>query len=138
MNSTSTFNLFGRLTSTPELKTTPTGKSVISFFVAENRRFKINDEVQEKALYHRFEYWGREAEHYAKYLSKGMPVTILGATPTHKEHITEGGYKINETVFRGGNIIFHPVKTVRYSANEDEVPMFLAEESNFHADNVPF
>jgi hypothetical protein len=134
----SSFALYGRLTAKPELRHTPTGKAVTNFTVAENRTYKSGDETKQKTLYHKFEYWEKQAEHYVKYLDKGTPITALGCTPIHKEHKLENGYKVNETLFTGGSIIFHPVSVNSFTANEEDVPVFLNTENQFHADSIPF
>lgn len=135
---TSSFNIFGRVTATPELRYTPSGKAVINFTIAENITYKSGSEKKEKALFHKFEYWEKAAEHYAKYIEKGSPVVVFGATVTHKQHKTEGGYLINETIFTGGKIKFLPTTTQKFTANEEEAPIFLTEANDFHEESIPF
>lgn len=67
--------LSGRLTKDPELRNTFSGKSVVSFTVAVNRRFH-NDEQQ--ADFIPCVAWGKTAEVIAQYCSKGSQIGIEG------------------------------------------------------------
>jgi single-strand DNA-binding protein len=64
----------GRLTSDPELKTTPSGISVTSFTVAVNRRGK-SDETD----FHNCTAWRNAAEFITKYFRKGSSICIVGS-----------------------------------------------------------
>lgn len=66
--------LVGRLTRDPELRKTNTGKSVISFTVACNRRVSGNDQAD----FINCVAWERQAEFMANYLNKGALVGIEG------------------------------------------------------------
>ena len=68
--------IIGNLTRDPELRTTPTGKSVCSFMVAVNRRRKA--EGQPDADFFRVSVWDAMGENCAKYLSKGKKVAVCG------------------------------------------------------------
>lgn len=67
--------LVGRLTRDPELRKTNTGKSVVSFTVACNRRFGQQDQ---QADFINCVAWERQAEFLANYLPKGSLVGIEG------------------------------------------------------------
>lgn len=71
-------NLSGRLTRDPELKQTPSGVSVVSFAVANNRHTANGDET------HFFDCvaWRKTAEFVAKNLHKGRMVEITGRLQT--------------------------------------------------------
>ena len=64
----------GRLTSDPELKTTPSGISVTSFTVAVNRRGK-SDETD----FLNCTAWRNAAEFITKYFRKGSSICIVGS-----------------------------------------------------------
>lgn len=72
--------LGGRLTSDPELKTTPSGVSVTSFSVAVNRRGKSGDEA--KADFISCVAWRGTAEFISKYFHKGSSIVIVGSLQT--------------------------------------------------------
>lgn len=73
--------IIGRLTATPELKTTPNGTNVCSFTVAVERKFKgadgnpITDFVDCVA-------WKHTAEFLCKYFDKGVRVAVAGELQT--------------------------------------------------------
>lgn len=69
--------LGGRLTADPELKTTPTGKSVCSFTVAVNRRANKDGEVV--ADFFNCTAWDSRAEFICKYFRKASCISIVGS-----------------------------------------------------------
>jgi len=87
--------LVGRLTRDPELKTTGTGKSVATFSLAVDRRFK--SEGQPTADFFNIVAWGKQAEIICQYLSKGRQLAISGRLQTRsytaqdntKRYVTE-------------------------------------------------
>ncbi|AGN24883.1 single-stranded DNA-binding protein [Erysipelothrix rhusiopathiae] len=66
--------LVGRLTRDPELRKTQTGKSVVSFTVACNRRFGQQDETD----FINCVAWNQTADFMANYLLKGALVGLEG------------------------------------------------------------
>ena len=74
-------NLIGRLTATPECKSTPNGKSVCNFSLAVERKFKdadgkpIVDFIDCVA-------WNNQAEFLCKWFDKGVRVAISGELQT--------------------------------------------------------
>lgn len=80
------FNGIGRLTRDVELKKTGTGKSVVNFTVAINRRFGKD---KDKADFLNCVAWNKTADFMANYLSKGALVSIEGRIET-------GSYEDND------------------------------------------
>lgn len=68
--------LVGRLTKDPELKVTSTGKSVVEFSVAVNKRIK--PQIGPDADFFRVKAWGQTAEYVSNYIQKGRLVGIDG------------------------------------------------------------
>ena len=66
----------GRLTSDPELKTTQSGLSVVSFSVAVNRKTKQGEE--QKADFFNVTAWRQTAEFVSRYFKKGSSICIVG------------------------------------------------------------
>ena len=64
----------GRLTRVPELKKTQTGKSLLNFTVAVNRRFS-----QDQTDFINCVAWERTADFIANYLTKGSLVSVEGS-----------------------------------------------------------
>lgn len=74
--------LGGRLTSDPELKTTPSGVSVASFTVAVNRRFGGKEGEQPKADFINVTAWRQAAEFITRYFRKASSICIVGSIQT--------------------------------------------------------
>jgi single-strand DNA-binding protein len=75
--------LIGRLTRDPELRTTNTGKNVVEFSIAVNKRFKPQD-GQPDADFFRVKAWGQTADYVSNYLTKGRLVSVDGRLETRK------------------------------------------------------
>lgn len=73
--------LTGRLTSNPELKTTPNGISVTSFCLAVDRKYQPSGE-EKKTDFIDCVAWRGTAEFIAKYFSKGSLIGIEGEIQT--------------------------------------------------------
>ena len=72
--------LIGRLTRDPEVRTTPSGKTVTSFTLAVDRRFARRDanDGQPTADFIPIVTWNKLAEICGNYLSKGRRVSVEG------------------------------------------------------------
>ena len=76
--------LIGRLTRDPELRTTTTGKSVVSFSIAVQKRIKPQNPNDPDADFFRVKAWGQTAEYVSNYLAKGRLVAVDGRLETSK------------------------------------------------------
>ena len=75
--------LGGRLTADPELRTTATGVSVVSFTVAVNRRFvNKNNEDQPQADFINCTAWRATAEFISRYFKKASSICVVGSIQT--------------------------------------------------------
>ena len=74
--------LIGRLTRDPELRTTNSGKNVVEFSIAVNKRVKAADGTD--ADFFRVKAWGQTAEYVNSYLTKGRLVAVDGRLETRK------------------------------------------------------
>lgn len=83
--------LIGRLTATPELRQTTTGKTVVSFCIAVERRFdrSTSDFINIVA-------WNKTAEFVSKYFAKGDLIALTGSIQTRKYEDKDGNKR---TVF---------------------------------------
>lgn len=72
--------LMGRLTADPELKTTNSGLSVVSFCVAVDRRYQKDGEKQADFL--NVVAWRQTAEFICKYFQKGQMIAVQGSIQT--------------------------------------------------------
>ncbi len=71
-------NIMGNLTRDPEMKHTPSGKTVCSLSIANNRVYVKNGEKITEVSYFDVEVWGVIAENCVKYLNKGQGIIVEG------------------------------------------------------------
>lgn len=74
-------SMTARLSADPELKTTESGKSVVNFSVANERRFAKSKE-ERKSDFFEVVAWASTAEFIVKYFSKGSMIAINGVLQT--------------------------------------------------------
>ena len=88
--------LMGRLTATPELKTTSTGTTVTSFSLAVDRNYQPKGE-EKKVDFIDVVAWRNTAEFICKYFQKGSMIAIQGEiqTRTYKDK-DENNRKVTE------------------------------------------
>ena len=80
--------LQGRLTDTPELKTTPSGKSVTSFSLAVERDFSTGDDKETDFI--NIVAWNKTAEFITKYFAKGRQMLVNGSLQVRKYQTQKG------------------------------------------------
>ena len=86
--------ILGNVTRDPELRTTPSGRSVTSFGVATNRAWKDQSGARQQAAeFHNVVAWGRLAEICHQYLKKGSLVFIEGRIQTRSWQDQTSGQK---------------------------------------------
>lgn len=81
--------LVGRLCRDPDLKGTTTGRSVVLFTLAVDRRFK-NKDGQKEADFVPIVVWGKLAELSNQYLSKGSQVGVCGRLQVRSYETQDG------------------------------------------------
>jgi len=81
--------LVGRLTRNPEQRTTGTGKTVVGFGIAVNKRMKPQDGSPD-ADFFSVTAWDKTAEYVANYLTKGRLVAVEGALQSRKYPTSDG------------------------------------------------
>lgn len=90
--------IIGRITQDLELKSTPTGKEVLSFSVATNRQWKDQEgNKQEETEFHNVVAWGKQAETVAKYFIKGQEIYVEGRLSTRTWEDKQSGKKMYRT-----------------------------------------
>ena len=72
------------------MRTTQTGKNVVSFSVAVNKRVKPQDPNEPDAFFFRVSAWGQTAEYVNNYLTKGRLVAVDGRLESRKYTDKEG------------------------------------------------
>lgn len=86
--------LAGNLTRDPEVRVLSGDKSVASFGLAVNRKFKSNDgQLKEEVTFVDIEAWGRTAELVGQYLTKGRGCFVEGRLKLDSWDDKESGQK---------------------------------------------
>ena len=88
----------GRLTATPELKTTPNGKMVTSFSVANDTGWGDN----KKTNFLNCVAWNKTAENICKFFSKGDPILINGEINTRSYEAKDGAKRTATEILVNG------------------------------------
>ncbi len=97
--------LIGNLTRDPELKSTPTGRSVATVGLATNRIWTdANGQKQKQAEFHNIVFWGKLAETAGQYLKKGKKVYVEGRLQT-RDWTGQDGVKRYRTEIVADNMI---------------------------------
>ena len=100
--------LVGRLTKDPELRKTQNGKSVVSFTIAVNRKFK-----KEETDFIRCVAWNQTADFMANYLEKGALVGIEG-------NIQTGSYEDNGRTVYTTDVICNSVQSLESKKQRED------------------
>lgn len=82
--------LIGNLTRDPELKSTSSGTSVLSFSLAVNERRKVGDEWTDVPNFFDVTLFGKRAESLSSYLNKGSKVGVSGRLRWHQWETPDG------------------------------------------------
>ena len=126
----------GRLTSEPELKTTQSGLSVVSFSVAVNRKVKQGE--AQKADFFNVTAWRQTADFVARYFKKGSAICIVG-TLQNSSWKDQNGQNHSRTDIVADEVMFVDSKSdnepVQPSFAQQVVPKFEKIKTD---DDLPF
>jgi single-strand DNA-binding protein len=86
----STTTLVGNMTRDPELRYTASGRGVVSFGVAVNRRYQVNNEWQEQVSFFDVVAWAQLGENVAASMKKGDRVIVFGRLEQRSWDTQEG------------------------------------------------
>lgn len=101
--------IYGNLTRDPELKTLPSGVSVVNFSVATNRTWKDKQgQKQDSTEFHNLVAFGRTAEIINQYLKKGEPIYVEGRLQTRSWEDKDSGKKLYRTEIIAEQMQFGP------------------------------
>ncbi len=140
--------IIGNLTRDPELRTLPSGVSVVSFGVATNRTWKSpNGEKKEDTQFHNIVLFGRQGEIANQYLSKGSSVLIEGRLSTRTWE-AQDGTKRSKTEIVGERMQLGPRKGGQYAERErgevkpaekrEELETIEYPEEDINPEEIPF
>lgn len=122
--------IMGRLTKDPELKTTQSGLSVISFTVAVDRKYQKGGERQADFL--NVVAWRHTAEFVEKYFRKGSMIAVQGSIQTRKYEDKNGNNRTAVEIV---------ADNVSFCGSKDEKPNLNVSTDDFEEigdDDLPF
>lgn len=102
-------SMIGRLTKTPDIRQTNTGKNVCTFTLAVNRRYKDAD-GKTTADFFSVQAWEKLAELCARYLDKGSKVFVSGEL-RNRSYEAKDGSKRTVTEIIASEVEFLSPKT---------------------------
>ena len=126
--------LQGRLTETPELKVTPSGKYVTSFSLAVERDFSTGDEKETDFI--NIVVWNKTAEFVTKYFNKGKQMLVKGSLQVRK-YQTQNGDNRYVTEVIADKVYFAGDKQNNTQYETTVTPDFVEIES-VSDDDLPF
>lgn len=118
--------LTGRLTSDPELKTTPNGLSVCSFNIAVDRGYGDNKQTD----FINIVAWRGSAEFVAKHFIKGNMIGIEGSIQTRKYQDKNGNNRIAFEVVANNVQFVESKKNKDVNIGTGEPPESFSNNSN--------
>lgn len=81
--------IVGRMTRDPEMRTTATGKSIVSVSVAVTKKFKPQDGSPDADFFN-VSAWDKTAEYISNYLTKGRLIAVDGRLSSRKYTAKDG------------------------------------------------
>ena len=141
--------IYGNLTRDPELKSLPSGSTVVNFSVATNHSWKDkNGERQDSVEYHNIVAFGRTAETVNQYMRKGSGIYVEGRIQTRSWDSADGK-KNYRTEIVADRVQFGPKRdgisqgSSATPAKEDSREAPSADtidypEENVNVDDIPF
>ena len=124
--------LIGRCVNNPELRQTSTGKSVATFTLAVDRRFKSANGDRE-ADFIDIVAWGVQGENCAKYLEKGKLAAVDGSLQIRSYKAKDGTNRNDASVVAEDVRFLSPQERTR-PKTEDIGQSFVDEDSS----DLPF
>ena len=140
----------GNMTRDPELKSLPSGKPVINFGLATNRRWNDqNGQKQEQVEFHNVVAFGKQAELINQYMKKGSSMLVEGRMQTRSWDDATGVKKYRTEII-ADRIQFGPRRdapaggytapTVPPAVEDDKKAMETIEypEEEINPEDIPF
>lgn len=135
--------LIGHLGKDAELKFTGTGKAVVNFSMATNRKWKNQaGETQTETDWHKIVFWGTRGEKLHPYLLKGKLVCVEGRYYTRKWQDRDGNDRYtsevnleNITLLGGGGERREESQAQSQPEQTNEEPWNTSSDAD---DDIPF
>ncbi|MEG0681345.1 MAG: single-stranded DNA-binding protein [Clostridium sp.] len=126
--------LIGRLARDPELRTTQNGKSVASFSLAVDRRFK--QEGQPTADFFNVIAWGKPGEVICQYLGKGRQIAINGRLQFRSYDAQDGSKRyVTEVVLEEFDFVGNKNDSNQDAAAKSNHPLEFDDDFHLMADD---
>lgn len=115
--------LIGRLTRDPETKTTSTGKKLVEFSIAVNKRIKPKDGSDADFFY--VKAWGQTADYISEYITKGRLISVDGRLDTNTYE--KDGKKVTDIFITADNVagLDRPRENVEPRQESRQEPRFV-------------
>lgn len=113
--------LVGRLARDPELRTTTTGKSVVSFTIACDSGYK-DANGQNQVDWIRITAWGKTAEFICKYFQKGSLISIAGRVKSRTNQDKDGNNRTEMEIQADSVDFVGPKSNSNNNANDSVQP----------------
>ncbi len=136
-------SVLGRLTRDPELKTTPSGKTVANMTVATSYGWKDQaGNRQEKSEFHNCVLWGKLGEIAGQYLVKGQRVFVEGRIETRSWDGQDGVKRYRTEIIAKDMIMLDGPRGSGGKASApvqqgEQLPTIQADEE-INVDDIPF
>ncbi|MFA5127736.1 MAG: single-stranded DNA-binding protein [Patescibacteria group bacterium] len=128
--------LIGNMTRDPEVRATPTGRSVASFSIATNRVWTdANGQKQKQAEFHNVVFWAKLADICGQYLKKGQKIYVEGRLQT-REWTGQDGIKRYRTEIIGENMIMLSSRQGGPAGDSSGIPSYAEEAPQETAEEV--
>lgn len=116
MKSINKVQILGHVVADPQIKSTKSGKSVLSFAIATNNEwFDGEGTLKKSADFHRVVAWERLAEICAQHLRKGSPVFVEG-------RLTNRAYEGNDKIMHYvTEVVVDDVHLIRFEKEREAV-----------------
>lgn len=112
----------GFLGSDAEVKTLQSGKSVVSYRVANTRKYKAGDgQIHQETVWMNVVDWKPSAASLAKYLTKGKPVKVIGRLSS-RDYEDKNGVKRTAIEIVADNVLLGNDSRDNQGANTQNTP----------------
>ena len=106
MNNLNSVLIEGNLTREPELNYTSSSVPVCKFPIAVNRKYKVNNQMQDEVSYFDIETWNKTAESCSQHLNKGRGIRVVGRLK--QERWQQNGQNRTRIVIIAEHVEFKP------------------------------
>ncbi|MBE6827719.1 MAG: single-stranded DNA-binding protein [Ruminococcaceae bacterium] len=127
--------IMGRLTADPELRKTPTGKSVVNFTVAVDRTY-VRPGEDRQADFINVVAWNQTADFITRYFRKGSMIAVQGSIQT-RSYEDKNGNKRQAVEILADNVSFCGSKASndqaqqnRFEAPAQNAPAYQSESTD--------